>query len=305
MEADNEIKKVLIVGRGAVGGLFGSLIEAKIHDNFAFLCDEERKKRYLSHPYFVNGIEKKYTYISDEPFLADLVLITTKESGFAQAMEQIKGHLKDDTILISGLNGISSDELLMNAFDQPVIRAISQKMDATYQKEHLNYSQTGELVIGMESEDQRLAFARLKNFLDAIDFPYVESEDIVHDQYSKLMLNCALNQICGLYHATYGDILKEPYLKALFIETMKEVQSVLAAYGIEIMEEELEGWVDAVGRLDPNSMPSLAQDMRAGRKTEVELFSGTLLPLAKEKKIDTPHLEAFYAQIKAYEAHRK
>lgn len=305
MEAENEIKKVLVVGRGAVGGLFGSLIEEKIHDNFAFLCDEERKKRYRSHPYFVNGIEKEYIYLSDEPFLADLILITTKESGFTQAMEQIRDHLKDDTILISGLNGISSDELLMHSFDQPVIRAISQKMDAIYQKEHLDYSQTGELVIGMEREDQQPAFERLKNFLDAIDFPYVESEDILHDQYSKLMLNCALNQICGIYRATYGDVLKDPHLKALFIETMKEVQQVFAAYAIEITEKEIEDWVDAVAKLDSHSMPSLAQDMRAGRKTEVELFSGTLLPLAKAKGIDTPHLEAFYQQIKAYEANLK
>ncbi len=41
-----EIKKVLVVGRGAVGGLFGSLIEQKIGGDFAFLCDEKRKQKY-------------------------------------------------------------------------------------------------------------------------------------------------------------------------------------------------------------------------------------------------------------------
>lgn len=52
------IENVLVVGRGAVGGLFGSLIEEKIGENFAFLCDETRKVRYANSPYWINGKKK-------------------------------------------------------------------------------------------------------------------------------------------------------------------------------------------------------------------------------------------------------
>ncbi len=56
------IQKVLVVGRGAVGGLFGTLIEEKIGDRFAFLCDEDRKARYQQNDYVVNGVKKTERY---------------------------------------------------------------------------------------------------------------------------------------------------------------------------------------------------------------------------------------------------
>lgn len=275
------IENVLVVGRGAVGGLFGSLIEEKIGENFAFLCDETRKIRYANSPYWINGEKKDYRYISsDDKFLADLILITTKAGAFQEAMEQIKPFLKEDTILISGLNGIESDELLMENFDQPVIRAISQKMDARYRNNCLDYSKTGELVIGMERDDQKESFERLVSFFDEIGFPYVRSYDIVHDQYSKLMLNCGINQVCAVYRATYGQVVKDPTLRKLFIDTMKETRDVLKFRNVIITDEEIEEWVHAIEKLDPDSMPSMAQDVLAKRKTEVGLFAGTILQIA-------------------------
>lgn len=162
---------MLVVGRGAVGGLFGSLIEQKIGDDFAFLCDEKRKQKYDTIPYTINGVEKKYNYaVPASPCPVDLILITTKAGAFHEAAEMIRPFLKEDTILISGLNGIESDELLMKTFDQPVIRAISQKMDARYQNNTLTYTQTGELVIGMERKEQRESFERLIRFLTGSAF---------------------------------------------------------------------------------------------------------------------------------------
>ena len=68
-----EIKKVLVAGRGAVGGLFGSLIEQKIGSDFAFLCDEKRKQKYdtlavitkhLSMPLPINCSHCRMTLLS-------------------------------------------------------------------------------------------------------------------------------------------------------------------------------------------------------------------------------------------------
>lgn len=284
-----DIEKVLVVGRGAVGGLFGSLIAEKIGENFAFLCDGKRKKRYTKVPYFINGEKKEYQYISKgDSFFADLILITTKAGAFREAMEQIKPFLKEDTILISGLNGIESDELLMKNFRQPVIRAIAQKMDARYQNDALNYSKTGELVIGIEREDQKESFDRLVSFFDEIEFPYLRSEDIVHDQYSKLMLNCGINQVCAVYQATYGQVVKDPKLRELFIDTMKETRDVLKSCDVIITDRQIDEWVNAIEALDPDSMPSMAQDVLAKRKTEVGLFSGTILQIANLTQKEAP-----------------
>lgn len=48
-------------------------------------------------------------------------------------------------------------------------------------------------------------------------------------------------------------------------------------------------------------MPSMAQDRLARRKSEVMLFSGTLIPMAEKKGIETPCLSMLYEKILQYE----
>ncbi len=298
----SEIEKVLVVGRGAVGGLFGSLIEEKVGNDFAFLVDEKRKQRYEASEYRINGVSRIFSYVTNrDAYPVDLVLITTKMKDFDAALTMIEPFLKEDTILISGLNGIVSDDLLMERYPKPVIRAISQKMDAKYEGDSLSYTKTGELVIGMEKSGQEESFAKLCAFFDRIDFPYVVSNDIIHDQYSKLMLNCAINQICAVYQCTYGKVCSHPLLYDLFYKTMKEVQHVFAAYEVAIDDQEINAWIETIQNLDPNSMPSMAQDRLARRKSEVMLFSGTLIPMAEKKGIETPFLSMLYEKILQYE----
>ena len=53
------------------------------------LCDENRKARYQQNDYVVNGVKKTERYVSPaDAYPVDLVLIATKASGFADAMEQ-------------------------------------------------------------------------------------------------------------------------------------------------------------------------------------------------------------------------
>lgn len=82
---------------------------------------------------------------------------------------------------------------------------------------------------------------------------------------------------------------------------MKEVQHVFAAYEVAIDDQEINAWIETIQNLDPNSMPSMAQDRLARRKSEVMLFSGTLIPMAEKKGIETPCLSMLYEKILQYE----
>ncbi len=52
-------------------------------------------------------------------------------------------------------------------------------------------------------------------------------------------------------------------------------------------------WLNIIDTLEPDGSPSMAQDVKAGRKTEVELFAGTIVDLAKKHKISVPMNEMF------------
>ena len=88
----------------------------------------------------------------------------------------------------------------------------------------------------------------------------------------------------------------------MMVNTMREVMQVANAEGIDLNEEDVQGWLTIADGLNPEGMPSMRQDGMAKRYSEVELFSGTVIPLAQKHGIDVPNCRELYQRIKAVEA---
>lgn len=311
------LEKVLIIGRGAVGLVFGDLFAQNLPTGqFAFLADEARRQNYESTPLIVNGTERSLPVISpehpcvpneqgsEEPFgKADLILITTKASGLEAAMDLAEPFLDENTILMSGINGILSEDVLRRRFGQnTVLRTIAQKMDAVFEHGEERFSSTGELVFGPETPQEREAALAVQALFEKAGIPYVFSENIVRDQWNKLMVNCGLNQVCAAFDAGYGQIVSDAGLLELYIRAMEEVRAVAASQGIVLTREDIDRWVQDTRAYDPQAMPSMRQDIRAGRQSEKQLFSGTVVPLAHEAGVEVPVLEYLYEQVSRLDA---
>ena len=181
-----------------------------------------------------------------------------------------------------------------------MIRTIVQGMDTVYLEGACRYTHIGEILIGPEKPEDEAAVNKLKAFFDSIEMPCRVCQDIVREQWNKLMLNCGVNQICAAQGCGYGGVTG-PY-RARFIRVMQEVRAVANARGIALTDEDIETWLKVCEGLDPDSMPSMAQDIRAGRRTELPLFSGTVVPMAAALGIPVPELERLQAQITQLEA---
>ena len=70
----------------------------------------------------------------------------------------------------------------------------------------------------------------------------------------------------------------------------------------EIHENMLQKAVDTIMTMLPDAQTSMLQDILAKRKTEVDIFSGTILKLAKKHNIETPYNKIVYEIIKAKES---
>ena len=79
----------------------------------------------------------------------------------------------------------------------------------------------------------------------------------------------------------------------------RELEAIAAAKGIDMQK------VDAVSgkgcAVKPSARYSTLQDLDAGRHTEIDMFSGTLIRMGKELGIPTPYNEFTYHMIKALE----
>ena len=299
------IQTVGMIGRGALGILFAHQIEKVLDQNhLCFIADEQRVDRYQQQELFSNDEKCEFHYVSQvkdfQP--VDLILMCVKFNGLNSAIETIKDFIKEDTIIISVLNGISSENILQKHFPNNIIvRCIAQGMDAVYCDHQLTYSHFGELVIGATNNQEEEAIKELSQFFDKTHIPYTISKDIIHSQWNKLMLNCGVNQVCAAYNIPYGGIQDNQKYRNILKETMKEVQKVAAQLEIIITDDEIEEWFHIMDTFDYEGMPSMRQDVLAHRKTELGLFSGTVIPIAHQYGIEVPHLEELYHLIQDIE----
>ena len=82
---------------------------------------------------------------------------------------------------------------------------------------------------------------------------------------------------------------------------MREALAVARAEGVDVTEADLAQMAELIASLDPDGMPSMAQDRINGRRTEVEEFSGTIVRLAERHGILVPTNRWLYARIRELE----
>ena len=77
--------------------------------------------------------------------------------------------------------------------------------------------------------------------------------------------------------------------------------AVPAKRGLRITEEDFEQQGKRLKNVPAANKPSTLQDLEAGRKTEVDMFAGTMMRLGKKYGVPTPYNELFYHAIRVLE----
>ena len=112
-----EIKKIGIVGQGALGVMYGNYLKKRMgNENVFFIADEGRVNRYRSADMVCNGEACGFSYRSPaEAVTADLIIFAGKFMGMESALETVKPCVGEHTLFLSVLNGISSEEMIEKA----------------------------------------------------------------------------------------------------------------------------------------------------------------------------------------------
>ncbi|MCD7833937.1 MAG: 2-dehydropantoate 2-reductase [Lachnospiraceae bacterium] len=296
------IKTVGIVGLGALGVLYGSLLLEKMdREDLLIIADEDRIRRYQAEGVYANGKKCEFRYATpEEGRPLDLLIFTTKYMALAEAARMARPFCGEQTIVMSFLNGVSSEQMLEEILKpKRLLYSCVQGMDATRIDHQVTYSKTGYIAFGEMDSCRSEAVCEAEEFFGRTGLAHQVPEDIRHQIYSKWMLNVGVNQTCAVFGVDYEGVQKPGELRNIMVAAMEEARSVAAAEGILLTEEELWGWVDVIDGLSPNGQPSMRQDVLAGRQTEVELFAGTVCALGHKYGILVPQNEEFYRALNA------
>lgn len=299
-----EIKNVAIIGMGALGILYGThMMDAGV-PKVTYIMSDERIHRYKGKTFYKN--EKPYCLNmteETEASPADLVIVAVKYNGLQGAAETMKNCVGEHTIIMSVMNGITSEEILASRYgSERLIYTVAQGMDAMKFGEKLTYTKMGELRIGAKEECQKQNLETIHRFFEEIQMPHHVDEDIMHRMWGKFMQNVGINQCCMAYETNYKGCLEKGEANRTLIAAMREVIALANAEGISLGEADLNEYVGILKTLFPEGIPSMRQDAVAKRPSEVEMFAGTVISRAKKYGIYVPANEYLYEKVKEMEA---
>ncbi|WP_240376018.1 ketopantoate reductase family protein [Bacillus piscicola] len=300
-------EKVSIIGLGALGILFGQHLSKKMPpQNLRIIADQERIKRYETEQVYSNGERCHFQYVTPEEAVepADLIIIAVKESGLKDALHAIHRHVGEDTVILSALNGITSEERVAERYGwDKVLYCIAYGMDAVKEGNELTYANMGKLAFGdIDPDGVSDQVKRIARFFDETDFPYEIDTNMKKRMWGKFMVNVGVNQTVAVYRGNYGTIQKDGEARDRMVRAMKEVIALSEWEGATLTDEDLHYWLAVLGTLNPEGKPSMAQDLEAKRFSEVELFAGTVLRLASKHNIPTPVNRSFYEEVMRIES---
>lgn len=289
-----DIKNVVICGIGAIGTIYANKIHQYDSENLRVLVDKNRLENYTKNPKNFNGHPLNFNYVLPEntDFKADLIIIATKFDGLSDVIRNIKNFVKDDTIIMSLLNGVTSEDLIAQKYGWKHI-PISYWIGHSAMRNGLNITHDGigTIVFGVKdaAKTDIEDIERIKQYFNKAGIDYKTPKDMFRSYWLKFMLNVSSNQPSAILKMTFGDMQNN----SKFIEFMKhiirEVAEIAKAEGVKNTETMYEEAMSGFYSMTSDGKTSMLQDVEAKRKTEVELFAGTMIEFGKKHQIPTPY----------------
>lgn len=174
----------------------------------------------------------------------------------------MKNFVDSDTIIVSLMNGIDSEIIIDERYGiNHIVHTYVIAINAVREKNIINFKDNGQIVFGNSNGIEDRETGYIKHLFNNTGITYKISDEILKKSCWKFMLNVGLNQVSSILNAPYG----------VFSE------------------------------LAPESITSMLQDVRAKRKTEVEMLSGQVIEFGEKYSVAAPVNNLLYKMIKTIE----
>lgn len=286
------IQKVYLSGLGAIGSSYAARLYETDPNLVTVVADQPRIDRYRRDGIVVNGKEYPLNFITPEatPGPADLILIAVKQHHLGESIKALRNFVGEGTIILSLLNGITSEAVIGEAYGmEKLLYSFVVGTDAVRVGTKVSFSKLGKIVFGERlNREYSPKVEAVRELFDRAKIPYEIPEDMLRELWWKFMMNVGVNQVSALLRAPYGVFQKVGEARELMEMASREVILLSERLGINLTEADLQNCIKILDTLRPEGKTSMLQDVEAGRKTEVEIFAGTVSQLGREHGIATP-----------------
>lgn len=293
-------QKVALIGAGAIGSYFIWGFDGIESVDFSVIAEGDRGRRLERSGARING--EVYPLRVKTPTQAgpqDLVLIATKYSALEEAARMLPALTGPDTLVLSLLNGVDSEEQLARAVGWEHIIPAMIRIASRRTQEGVSFDPTNALGVyfGLPADRANEAgkLQKLEKLFSRTGIHFHISEDILKDMWFKYASNIVNNlpqAVLGISGKLYGSE------HGLFLaqKLWSETAAVAAARGVTLGEQ-----VQIFPGAGRGEKYSTLQDLEAGRHTEIDMLAGQLIRMAEAEGIQVPYCTYTYHAVKALE----
>lgn len=297
--------RIAVMGAGAVGCYFGGMLARAGHDVML-----------IGRPSHVDAVQRDGLWLETQTFNehvklqasvdvaavagAQLLLFCVKSTDTINAAKQIAPYLQADAVVLSLQNGVDNAMALQSVLPQQVIPAVVYVATEMAGPGHVRHNGRGELVIGDTAGSTGVAEG-VATLLGAAGIPVDVSLNVTGALWAKLIVNCAYNALSAITQMPYGRLVQGEGVEQLMREVVNECLTVATAAGVSVPGNSFDD-VARIARTMADQYSSTAQDLKRGKRSEIDHLNGYVVRQAQALGIKAPINQTLHTLVKLIES---
>lgn len=289
--------KIVIVGPGAMGCLFGAFLSKSDSKQEVWLLDKNKERVSLlnQHGIKVEGISGNWsTHVKAAADVkqiqnADLIIICVKSYDTKEAILQVKPLIGENTGILTLQNGIGNVEIIGEvAGPEKVIGGITSQGATLIAPGHIRHAGRGETVIGRIDGKIPVEMRSIREIFNKAGFELRISRDIKGLLWSKLIINVGINALTAVTRLRNGKLIEFEGTRKILQQLVSEASRVAKRKRIKLIYDDPLSKVESVCEATATNISSMLQDVLRKRRTEVDFINGVIVRQAQGLGLPAP-----------------
>lgn len=318
-------KRVAVVGVGGVGGYLAGML-GQVCPHLTLAARDGRKESLQRNGLILHSDYKgELTAVPEQVVETkdlkeqDFIFICVKNYSLEEVCRELAPAVTDETVIIPVMNGVNPGERVRSYLGRGTV-VDSLIYIVAFANEDYSITQQGDfarLCIGIKDaavpqENEAAVYqkkaapqekaAETAALLTAADIDCEVAADIEVEIWRKYILNCAYNVETAFYDNTIGQLRRDAKKAKEYEALVNEAYQVGLAKGVAIRQEHIDAIIHRFYyELADDATSSLQRDIRAGRRSEVDVFGGYIVREAERHGIPVPVSLKMYEKLREFQ----
>lgn len=293
-----ELVKLAVVGAGGIGGYFGGRLAAAGHD-VRFVARGAHLEALRHDGLSVEGPAGGF-HVAPERLGAtgdtrdigavDFVLLGVKTWQLPDAIDALAPLIGPETAVVTTQNGVRAPAEVARAVGKDAVLPGSAKiitqLEGPGRVRHVGG--LGALAFGEWDNRPSHRVEHLRTALTGAGVTAAEPQDIWAELWAKFMFVVPLGGLGAITDAPIGTVRTRPGTRRMLVAAMTEIQHLAEAAEVQLPDDIVEETLAFVDRQPAAGTTSLHRDMAAGRRSELDAWTGSVVRLGARLGIPTP-----------------